>query len=109
MGLKVEPMTTERELLRQPREILPETWALIPWRTRASTLIVLHPEGPCYAHALSEKQAALRLATAEGCPLLLAWTGQYSTDLFRLDDLKRVEGLVAPASQLSQKYPKARQ
>jgi hypothetical protein len=92
--------------LKEPKEILPEMWPLIPWRTRASALIVLRPQGPSYAHTLGEKQVAIRLAVAEGCPVLLAWTGRYSTDLFQIDDLPRVEQLVAPATQLSREHPK---
>lgn len=82
--------------LRPAREIEDSAWALIPSRTNASTFIVLSEAGPCFAQGLAEKRAALEVAEREGCQVLLAWTGQGSTDLFRLDDLPRVAALVAP-------------
>jgi hypothetical protein len=88
------------EALQPLKVVTGKTWDLIPWRTAASTLIVLSPGGVGFAQALSEKQAALKLAYREGCPVVLAWTGQYRTDIFRLDDLERVVARVAPASRL---------
>ena len=71
-----------------------------PWKIRTSrrlTLISVKPSGEaCYAIACSDKDAIVA-AHALGDLLLLAWMGQYTTDIFLLS-----------AQDLEQHYKKAK-
>jgi hypothetical protein len=62
----------------------------IAWKDRCSPFVLLGDESE-YANAITEKREFLKRAEDGEGPLLFAWAGQYSTDVFLVDDLARAQ------------------
>lgn len=66
----------------------------LPFRARHVTLVRIQPDGVIsQAKGVEEKRAMLKALDDADC-ILAAWTGQYSTDVFFVDDRRALtEGI----------------
>lgn len=57
----------------------------IPYDSRIAPLIWVGDDGPLFAAGISGKRALLKHARDSGGVLLIAWPGQWRTDVFTVD------------------------
>jgi hypothetical protein len=75
----------------------------VAWRDSCSPLILIDPTGPIAqaGRGVGERRELIRRAQAGEGTLLLAWTGQYSTTVFVVDDYERaLDGLASPGGRV---------
>jgi hypothetical protein len=60
------------------------------WERRV-TLGCVHGDSITFAQGKGEKEALLKQRGEPGVTLFVAWTGQYTTDIFYIDDAAYVE------------------